>query len=102
MQNAMRTKVASLYHAFHPSWLAILMNYLINYCQQVSLLSCILPVTHKVQVFGACAETVVFFLIDESKQIEKGSNTVLSLLHACLSLHGLGERNATIKLCMIK
>ena len=39
----------------------------------------------------------VFFLIDESEQIGKGSNTVVSLLHAYFSLHGLGERQATLQ-----
>ena len=91
----------------NPCTLAIQMNYSFDYCQQVSLPyssqqrgKFYFQTPQKVQVFGACAEALgrqVFFLIDKSEQIGKGSNTVVSLLHAYFSLHGLGEKKATLQ-----
>ena len=53
----------------------------------------------KCQVFGVCAEALprqVFFLIDESEMVGKGSSVVISLLDAFFRLHGLGEQEATL------
>ena len=54
----------------------------------------------KCQVFGVCAEALprqVFFLIDESEFVGKGSSVVISLLDAFFRLHGLGEQEATLQ-----
>lgn len=54
----------------------------------------------KVQVCGVRCESLcrqVFFLIDESEQIGKGSNSIVSLLHAFFKIHGMGETYATLQ-----
>jgi hypothetical protein len=56
-------------------------------------------VARKCHIFGVCAEPLprqVFFLIDESEIIGKGSRVVISLLDAFFRLHGLGEREASL------
>jgi len=53
----------------------------------------------KCQIFGVCAEALprqVFFLIDESEFIGKGSRTVISLIDAFFRLHGLGEKTVQL------
>jgi hypothetical protein len=53
----------------------------------------------KCQVFGVCAEPLprqVFFLIDESEIIGKGSEVVISLLDSFFKFHGLGEEEANL------
>ena len=56
--------------------------------------------SERVPVFGVCYEPLcrlAFFLIDECEQIGKGSNSVVSLLHAFFKLHGMGETYATLQ-----
>jgi len=53
----------------------------------------------KCQIFGVCAEALprqVYYLIDESEFIGKGSKTVISLLDAFFELHGLGEKKVQL------
>ena len=83
------------------------MQYSFDFCQNVSIpyssqqrgtFYFVSP--RKVQIFGVCCEPLsrqVFFLIDESEQIGKGSNSVVSLLHAFFELHGMGETYATLQ-----
>ena len=83
------------------------MQYSFDFCQNVSIpyssqqrgtFYFVSP--RKVQIFGVCCEPLcrqVFFLIDESEQIGKGSNSVVSLLHAFFELHGIGETYATLQ-----
>ena len=83
------------------------MQYSFDYCQQVSLPyssqqrgTFYFRTPRKVQVFGVCCEPLcrqVFFLIDEAEQAGKGAVVVVSLVHAFVHLHGLGERRVTLQ-----
>ena len=78
------------------------MHYSFDFAQQVHYpFSCqqrgreFFKTARKCQIFGVCAEALprqVFFLIDESEFFGQGSRTVISLLDAFFSLHGLGEK----------
>jgi hypothetical protein len=51
----------------------------------------------KAQLFGVCCEGIprqVNYLIDEADFLDKGSNTVISLLDHFFAVHGLGETHA--------
>ena len=51
-------------------------------------------VPRRCSLFGVCSEGAkrqVNFMIDESVQVTKGPNAVISYFHSCLERHGLGE-----------
>ncbi len=58
-------------------------------------------VPRKAQLFGVCCEGIprqVNYLIDEADFLDKGSNTVISLLDHFFAVHGLGETHAYLSI----
>jgi len=87
-----------------PNSAKILMHYSWDFAQQVyypyedqQVGPIYFKVPRKAQLFGVCCEGIprqVNYLIDEADFLDKGSNTVISLLDHFFAVHGLGETHA--------